>query len=488
MSTVSKGKVKEETDVQSEANSWDYEETLRKWLKKVQPKTILEYGPGRSTEMMLEECPDARIVGIEHQEYWYKETKEKLGDRVELLLQPISNIRSHYACWPLMQTEVQKYDFIFVDGRRRLECLMVAQAVLNKNGVVLLHDAERKEYDLGTALFDLVEYNEQTRTKVLALKDNQLGTHVDEELNNDQRENEKEKNQIDKKVVVLDKKINQTDEKEKKREITFVTAAYGEKYHQYVRGLARTFSANNDATLVVYTDEKNMKLPQCKLQHHLSMDEIQKEARDLPLRSAKSRILADAAKRHEFVCWLDADTLIYTNLQNKLDLDKINVIGYGYGRNMRDCGGGLEVKQSRYGLGAMYAMPQKYILELEKLWQELRSAIEQMKVKIYDQSILNHIIMRHQANVKYLNESYLEMGWNFKPFMNKKYPNKPAHPRIENRNFCTGLKIKNGQLYHRETPFATLCWTALSLEQQLSNRFKHIADSQARKHLRDVYA
>jgi len=39
---------------------------------------------------------------------------------------------------------VEPFDLIFVDGRRRVECMVAALQRLTTGGVILLHDASRK--------------------------------------------------------------------------------------------------------------------------------------------------------------------------------------------------------------------------------------------------------------------------------------------------------------------------------------------------------
>jgi hypothetical protein len=57
----------------------------------------------------------------------------------------------NYATLPLSKN--YKYDFIFIDGRRRNECMLAASKCLADDGLVLLHDSWRKRYDLGKSLF-----------------------------------------------------------------------------------------------------------------------------------------------------------------------------------------------------------------------------------------------------------------------------------------------------------------------------------------------
>ncbi len=57
----------------------------------------------------------------------------------------------HYVTLPFHRKRT--YDIVFVDGRLRADCLAVARRVVSPGGVVLLHDAHRKNYRHAVSLF-----------------------------------------------------------------------------------------------------------------------------------------------------------------------------------------------------------------------------------------------------------------------------------------------------------------------------------------------
>ena len=152
-------------------NIHSFEKYLRKWLLDIKPGRILEWGPGKSTEIMLECAPDAKIISFEHDKSWYKRALKKFGDKVELRLRPaLSNGRmSAYAVEAYLSKEA-KFDLIFVDGRRRVECLLTATRLVSEDGVVILHDADRKDYVLGIELYDIIEKSPSGDTLVMRKK------------------------------------------------------------------------------------------------------------------------------------------------------------------------------------------------------------------------------------------------------------------------------------------------------------------------------
>jgi len=133
---------------------------LERWCNKIKPKRILEWGPGISTKLMNVTCPNTEIISIEHQKKYYDEWKKKLSPTIDLRLreEPEETEMETY-----VNPDVEgKFDLIFVDGRNRVMCLKVAKTLVSKDGVVILHDAERTEYDEGIKLFDIIDDEDGT--------------------------------------------------------------------------------------------------------------------------------------------------------------------------------------------------------------------------------------------------------------------------------------------------------------------------------------
>jgi len=145
---------------------------LRKWLNLVNPERILEWGPGESTQMMIELCPAARIVTVQHDRKYYADTVKRFGDNEHVSVKhiPAGGRRNEYA-YEGMRAVGEWSDFIFVDGRRRVECCVAAMSVLAQRatavwlarGVILLHDADQPVYrDLLLPLIDVVDDSGRT--------------------------------------------------------------------------------------------------------------------------------------------------------------------------------------------------------------------------------------------------------------------------------------------------------------------------------------
>ncbi len=48
----------------------------------------------------------------------------------------------------------RKYDLIFIDGTKRVRCMEIALKILKKDGIVILHDAQRVSYNDGVKLYN----------------------------------------------------------------------------------------------------------------------------------------------------------------------------------------------------------------------------------------------------------------------------------------------------------------------------------------------
>jgi len=141
----------------------DFEPLLTALVLERKPKRILEWGPGFSTDLFVHLCPEASILSIEHQEKWAAKQAERFNGRANIVHQGIGPA-CRYAYWPTTQGP---FDLIFVDGRRRNECLLAARECLAPGGVVVLHDANRVAYTLGRELYETIAESPDKRTAVL---------------------------------------------------------------------------------------------------------------------------------------------------------------------------------------------------------------------------------------------------------------------------------------------------------------------------------
>ena len=139
-----------------------FEPLLRKYLRKTNAKNIMEWGPGASTMIMVEECPDAHIISVEHDKKWFEVAKQKFSGmgNIELHLRTIHKKKCKYG---MVAVKHKPFDLIFVDGRRRVECAIIAMQCLRPGGVILMHDITRTEYTVPlTPFINVIEQDRDT--------------------------------------------------------------------------------------------------------------------------------------------------------------------------------------------------------------------------------------------------------------------------------------------------------------------------------------
>lgn len=130
-----------QTSALGTAPTWDsFKYALYKVLDALKPNTVFEYGPGTSTTIMAIYPSIETIDSVEHNQAWFNKWKWDLPENVNLIYQPQMEL------YPETPGRLDKYDLIFVDGKEREKCLYVSRSRLNENGVVILHDAERPNY------------------------------------------------------------------------------------------------------------------------------------------------------------------------------------------------------------------------------------------------------------------------------------------------------------------------------------------------------
>ncbi|MEP4533533.1 MAG: hypothetical protein ABJ004_10640 [Cyclobacteriaceae bacterium] len=132
----------------------------------LQPKRILEWGAGYSTlyfpEFLTE---DFSWLSIESDEKWISHLRElNKNPKVEIELVPqtldgdfhTDNDGTYEEFRDYVNFPQQKgtFDYIVIDGRARSACLKKAYDLISEEGVVVMHDANRKYYREHFNLFE----------------------------------------------------------------------------------------------------------------------------------------------------------------------------------------------------------------------------------------------------------------------------------------------------------------------------------------------
>ncbi|HBE04270.1 MAG: hypothetical protein A2096_04365 [Spirochaetes bacterium GWF1_41_5] len=132
-------------------------------LKIMKPEKVLEWGCGYSTLYYPGYLKkNAAWLAIEHNAGWAQKIIPLNKDpRVVIKLLPPENTewadKSRDGTADDFRAYIshprEKYDFIIIDGRARMDCLSHCRTILNGGGIILLHDANRDEYAAGFSLF-----------------------------------------------------------------------------------------------------------------------------------------------------------------------------------------------------------------------------------------------------------------------------------------------------------------------------------------------
>lgn len=158
-----------------------FEGVLHRSCKHVDPKNILEWGPGHSTDVMSKASPNAKILSIEHKPDYLKIARKRFGSNPNIRIEhkPLSmkgGASEGYITYPMYKSIqengeiVREYDLIFVDGRSRFDCTIVGQQLLKKGGVLIMHDTHRTNYHPAIKSFPHFKFYPNLRTAVASFE------------------------------------------------------------------------------------------------------------------------------------------------------------------------------------------------------------------------------------------------------------------------------------------------------------------------------
>lgn len=127
---------------------------------------FLEWGAGCST-LLFQKIASERggsALTVEHDPAWYESVRKSIwypqsvialadldGPRLSQ-----SDAGLHYASYPTTRHGVP-FDFILIDGRRRVECAINALSFAGPDTVIVLHDYRRTRYQALSHVFDFVD-------------------------------------------------------------------------------------------------------------------------------------------------------------------------------------------------------------------------------------------------------------------------------------------------------------------------------------------
>lgn len=105
---------------------------------------IFEYGSGNSTIYFAQKAK--YVIAAEHEQLWFENLNKNLPENAKLLFCPSDNDKEYVGT---IKKAGKKFDIIVIDGIFRNECCVEGINHLNEEGVIILDDSEREEYEDG---------------------------------------------------------------------------------------------------------------------------------------------------------------------------------------------------------------------------------------------------------------------------------------------------------------------------------------------------
>src|SRR5208282_2933334 len=173
----------------SEAYGADYLSEMRRIIAAYTPdkaRTVLEWGMGNSTQFFIEERETlgfGALFSIDNATDYFAALRQTLPKWdgfhpfcIDLAGPKVSDRdpELNFATFPLSINA--RFDIIFIDGRRRMECALTAALLCHADTIVILHDYRRARYQGVRLLFDIVE--DGTQFRVMKLKPSLLAFRI----------------------------------------------------------------------------------------------------------------------------------------------------------------------------------------------------------------------------------------------------------------------------------------------------------------------
>lgn len=103
---------------------------------------VFEYGAGYSTNFYARNYQ--RVVSVEDNHEWYQKVQSSIVGLQNAL---VSLARNKEEFVNAIEKTETKFDLVVVDGSWRNECVLKGLEYLNENGILVIDDADRKEYE-----------------------------------------------------------------------------------------------------------------------------------------------------------------------------------------------------------------------------------------------------------------------------------------------------------------------------------------------------
>ena len=106
--------------------------------------SLFEYGCGNSTIYFSQAVK--KVVSAEHSRQWFEKIKARVENNAEVIFSELDENGKY--CRTIKTTGV-RYNIIIIDGEDRVNCIKNCLENLTEDGVIILDDSDRNEYDSG---------------------------------------------------------------------------------------------------------------------------------------------------------------------------------------------------------------------------------------------------------------------------------------------------------------------------------------------------
>jgi len=130
-------------DANGEALPWvtySFIDFIKDRLNKQQK--VFEYGSGSSTLFYAKRV--SKVVSVEHDENWFNKIVSSKPENADMIFTKLETGGEYSKKAALLG---EQFDIIIVDGRDRVNCCKESIHALSTQGVLVLDDSERKEYN-----------------------------------------------------------------------------------------------------------------------------------------------------------------------------------------------------------------------------------------------------------------------------------------------------------------------------------------------------
>ena len=143
----------------------EFKRVLETWCKD-DARNIIEWGSGLTTQILADHAMRLPAVDLflsidsnaayQSAIFADRETPDFLTTVTPDLTGPQSHAPElAYSTYPLKYG--RKFDLIFIDGRRRMECAFISMLLSHEKTIVVIHDYRRLRYQPILTLFDVIE-------------------------------------------------------------------------------------------------------------------------------------------------------------------------------------------------------------------------------------------------------------------------------------------------------------------------------------------